>query len=308
MADPPASKPPADGDNYFYRSTSLRHPDLPSVGDDLPWQYQSHSNREQYTYKLICLDRNLIVYEDESDTSNKDLHLKSQSQSQSQPNDEKPQIPNTAAAPTTSLNDHQERPENIPISTTSYKDLDNPTALVNDPTQEPSTPEPTPKNYRPTYRYFLTEAQDFDHGDMLAIFSVCRSYDESYIRPIIELMPDALFAIQTIKASLNADERRNGTNKEWELAHLFYFLVDGGIACLFLERREASGLRNSTEIRECIKNAEVERDKTETEEQVVKKRSLMRRVLRLPPKKPRRPPTEEEIRRTEEIIMAIRII
>lgn len=40
-----------------------------------------------------------------------------------------------------------------------------------------------------------------------------------------------------------------------------------GLVCLFLEQREASGLRYSAEIRECIQRAEVGREKAAAEEQ-----------------------------------------
>ncbi|KAK6510388.1 hypothetical protein TWF506_009498 [Arthrobotrys conoides] len=304
MADPSIPKPSIEGDAIISGTTSLRHPDLPVVGDKLPWQYQSRNNRENYTYKLICLDRDLIIYDDES-TSKSKRHSYRKSLYQLKPNDEKPQISTTTTTTPTPAETDVQKPEKNPI-TAAYKDFDNPTALVNDPISELSKMSTKPRSYRPTYRYFLREAQDFDYGDMLAIFSVCKSYDEDYIRPLTELMPDALFAIQTIKSSLNADEVKNGTNKEWELAQLFYFMVEGGHACLFLEQREASGLRGLAEFRECIQQAEDDREKTE--QQVTAERSLIRKLLRLPPKKPKRPLTEEEIRRTEEIIMAIRII
>ncbi|KAF3086323.1 hypothetical protein TWF594_004624 [Orbilia oligospora] len=312
MADPSVPEPPAEGDNILHRSNNfLRHPDLPIAGGDLPWQYQDHSNREKYTYKLICLDKDLIIYDDDSTTATKfkrnsfcrsQYQTKTNDDNKDDGGDEKPQISSTNA----SGNDPQ-KSENNPMQSAPYKDFDNPTALIKCPISELSKIATRPRNYRPTYRYFLREAQDFDYGDMLAIFSVCRSYDDDYIRPIMELMPDALFAIQTIKASLNANEIKNGTNKEWEMAQLFYFMVEGGHACLFLERREASRLRISAEIREFIQQ-EPEDGEGKMERQVTPKRSLIRKLLRLPPKKPKRPLTEEEIRRTEEIIMAIRII
>ncbi|KAF3182338.1 hypothetical protein TWF788_006253 [Orbilia oligospora] len=316
LRDPSVPEPPAEGDNIPHKSNnSLRHPDLPIAGGELPRQYQDHNHREQYTYKLICLDKDLIIYDDDSTTATTKFKRNSFRRSQYQikvnndNNDddgggnEKPQIGSTNA----SGNDPR-KPENNPIQSATYKDFDNPTALINDPISELSKIATRPRNYRPTYRYFLREAQDLDYGDMLAIFSVCRSYDDDYIRPIMELMPDALFAIQTIKASLNADEMKNGTNKEWEMAQLFYFMVEGGHACLFLERREASRLRISAEIEEFIQHEPEDGREGKVERQVTPKRSLIRKLLRLPPKKPKRPLTEEEIRRTEEIIMAIRII
>ncbi|KAK6511895.1 hypothetical protein TWF481_000799 [Arthrobotrys musiformis] len=302
MADEPTPKPQAEDDDFLKGIiTSLRNPHIPTAGQNLPTQYQPRNGHEKHTYKLICLAKDLMIHDEDLDPKKKS-HRRSHSLSHL--NDETPPPTNGP------LKDLLQKPENTPISPVSYKDFDNPTNLVNDPTAtaaaEPSKPTPGPRNYRPEYRYYLTEAQDFDYETMLAIFSVCKGYGDAYILPLIDLLPDALYAIQTIKSSLNAEERKNKTNKEWELAQLFYILLEGDLCCLFLEQREASGLRGSAEVRECIQKAEEEREneaKTGTP-----KRSLIRRILGLPPKKPRRPLTEEEIRRTEEIIMAIRII
>ncbi|KAK6529236.1 hypothetical protein TWF281_008417 [Arthrobotrys megalospora] len=293
MAETP---PLVEEDNLLRRSTSLRHPDVPVPGDKVPWQYQNRADPSKYTYKLICLGKDLIVYDDSEPESEKKTTCKSK------PKNTKPKTP------TTDDPGSLQTKEKIQMASANYKDFDNPAANLSDPpTLDPQNPAPKLKNYKPTYRYYLTEAQDFDYGTMLAIFSVCRSHDEACIRPIMELMPDALFAIQTIKESLNAEERKNGTKKEWELAQLFYFLVDGGLACLFLEQREASGLRGLVEVRECIQ-AEADAEEQQEKKVIARKPSVIRRLLGLPPKKPRKLPTEEDIRRMEEIIMAIRII
>ncbi|KAK6353765.1 hypothetical protein TWF730_008192 [Orbilia blumenaviensis] len=281
--------------------TSLLHPDVPIAGQNLPPQYQKCPDSTHNTYKLICLRKLPVDDNDKNPRTESKGKDSKKSQSRMNSRDDKPSKP-------TFTTKTRLKPENTPISSTSYRDLDNPTVLVNDPTTKECL-KPTPKSQEcgPQHRYYLTEALDFDYQDMLNICSVCSSYREASVHTIMELMPDAIFAIQTIRASLNDDERRKGSRKEWEMAHPFYYMLEGERACLFLERRKASGLRNCAEVRRCILHAAVEREK-EDKKLDSQKPSAIRKFFRLPPKKSRKRLTEEEIRRTEEMIMAIRLI
>ncbi|EPS42822.1 hypothetical protein H072_3184 [Dactylellina haptotyla CBS 200.50] len=89
----------------------------------------------------------------------------------------------------------------------------------------------------------VTSIDDLSYNEMVYVFNMRRIEGRSNIRPLSELMPDVLPAIEATRAKLNEAERVNGTGMEWRFAELFYCILEDGQLGVFLVQREVTGPR-----------------------------------------------------------------
>ncbi|KAK6542164.1 hypothetical protein TWF694_007929 [Orbilia ellipsospora] len=89
----------------------------------------------------------------------------------------------------------------------------------------------------------VTSIHDLSYEEMTAIFNMRRQAGRRNIRPISDLMPDGLPAIESAREMLNAEERDKGTRKEWRMAELFYCILEDGQLGIFLVQKDIYGAR-----------------------------------------------------------------
>ncbi|KAF3904316.1 hypothetical protein AA313_de0200591 [Arthrobotrys entomopaga] len=191
----------------------------------LRWEYRNHIFPTLYKYKVLVISRE-ILYKKCSEPS------ASGSTSAATP-----------AAVTTSPGSSTDTITNMTIK-----------ELVPEPEPEP---EPEPQKTKTEtdtgstdFRAFplgkenpVTSIHDLSYEEMTAIFNMRRQAGRRNIRPISDLMPDGLPAIESARELLNSEERVRGTRKEWRMAELFYCILEDGQLGVFLVQKEICGAR-----------------------------------------------------------------